>query len=402
MPPRRRSSAQGVTPQSSLAPLAVGHRPPAILNPTDERLFRAFQSNLLSLISHELRTPLTGILNSLSLLDDPDRPEALTEKELVSMARRNAERLRRSLSMLLDLGSIDAGSFQGRLREVDFVKLIRVAISERASELKNRNLQIDYDGPPSCPVLADARYLSRGIDLALDAAMDRAERDSEIQLRLTQPSDSKEFGFEIIFFMNPLYQTSWEHASEQLKIGALSGLRAFAHVVGSEEQFLSRSEEGLGSEFLLLHEILKMHKGRIDVSLTDHARLTFFLPKLEDEDALESVLRSRSYTVAKELGSVSLVLIGVPRGDTVGEFCQRLRSRLFRASDGAYAVSGKNRVALVLDDCKPEDVPRLLNRLSDLLQGAPIGIAHGPTESLDPVELLGLAESRLVLSANLG
>ena len=73
------------------------------------------------------------------------------------------------------------------------------------------------------------------------------------------------------------------------------------------------------------------------------------------------------------------------------------RQALFRATDGVYGL-GSSRVALVLDDCKPEDLPRVLERFYGLVGGkaqARSGVAHCPSDTSDPRALLELALSRI-------
>src|SRR5690242_1434214 len=92
--PPARKLKRGVAPsgllevQALAQTLAVGHHPRRTLSLQDEELYRAFQSNLLSLISHELKTPLMGILNALNILESG--AGSFSVPELVAMARRNA------------------------------------------------------------------------------------------------------------------------------------------------------------------------------------------------------------------------------------------------------------------------------------------------------------------------
>jgi signal transduction histidine kinase len=142
--------------------LAIGHSPPSPLAPQDETLFRAFQSNLLSLISHELRTPLTGILNALTALEDNSIDGALSSGELVKMARQNAQRLHQALVALLDLASLESGTFHARLREVDLIRLVRRWVGTGEPLFKDRGLRakVTHDeGTPLAAVLADPQKL---------------------------------------------------------------------------------------------------------------------------------------------------------------------------------------------------------------------------------------------------
>jgi hypothetical protein len=56
----------------------------------------------------------------------------------------------------------------------------------------------------------------------------------------------------------------------------------------------------------------------------------------------------------------------------------------------------RNQLALVMDDCKPEDAPRLLARIEKGLgRTLRSGVAACPAEGFEPVYLIELATKRL-------
>jgi hypothetical protein len=61
-----------------------------------------------------------------------------------------------------------------------------------------------------------------------------------------------------------------------------------------------------------------------------------------------------------------------------------------------YALPDIGKVALVLDDCRPEYVAPLLNRIEKAL-GMKVhsGIAHCPVDGHDPLRLVELAKKRV-------
>jgi hypothetical protein len=173
-------------------------------------------------------------------------------------------------------------------------------------------------------------------------------------------------------------------------------------VLQSEQAFLTRMEEGLGSEFLLVHEIMRLHKGTFGGQRQGReVTLALELPELSSEEGLMAVLASRAYEVSTELASVALVLLPIPPGaGRPEEFAEEVRKNLFRTTDAVYLLKERGRIALVLDDCKSEDAPRLMDRITQKLKktgGRPLayGVAQCPSDGLDPGQLLPLAESRL-------
>jgi hypothetical protein len=390
--------------------LSVGHRPPAMLTPQDATLFRSFQSNLLSLISHELRTPLMGILNSLGLLEEGAESAEFSATELVKMARQNAQRLNRTLSALLDLAALDSGTFHARLREVDLHRLVSGRIDAHRSLFRDRGLRVEEmaDASTGTGVLADPQKLGRAVDLALQALIPRAEADTLIQVRIS--SSSASLSCKLTAGTERLWDAAWTQALAGFEGGVASPTSAFAGVLQSEQAFLTRMEEGLGSEFLLIHEITRLHRGRFGAERRDQeVRLTIELPELSSESGLKAVLASRAYEISTELASVALVLIEIPSGAKNPEaFTAEVKKNLFRASDAVYLLRDRAQVALVLDDCKAEDAPRLMDRIGQKLAkknldgGLVFGVAQCPSDGLDPAMLFPLAESRLKAARGAG
>jgi len=395
--------------------LSVGHRPHSTLNPQDAALFRSFQSNLLSLISHELRTPLTGILNSLGVLEESamaDAPTEFSATELISMARRNAQRLHRTLASLLDLAALESGIFHARLREVDFLRLAKSRVLAQQPLLKEREIRVQWQneanessGDEVAAVLGDPQKLGRAMDLCMETLIPRAPRGSEIQVRISSAK------LDILFILPAELEKTWQTAWTQGVAGHHGGVgtpgSAFGGVLQTEEAFLTRNEEGLGSEMVLIHEIMRLHYGKLDCSLGEkvssgegrRVRLSLTLPELSSEEGLRAVLASRMGQVSLDLGSlgsVALGLVEVPKGMPVEDFRIQLKKNLFRASDSVYALPDRGQVAVVLDDCKPEDAPRLLARIQKSVgRTLRFGIVTCPQEGQDPAQLIELAERRM-------
>lgn len=376
-----------------------------MMAPQDEALFRAFQSNLLSLVSHELRTPLAGILNALEALGEGIELPGMSNAELIQMARQNAHRLQYSLEALLDLAALESGTFHTRLREVDLVRLVQGRMEAQRSLFKKQQVSCEWDSKSLLtlsPVLADPQKLGRAVDLCFQALVPRAESESQIKVHVIANQ------IQITFQLSKDKESQWESSCSQALVGFQGGVSspfsAFSGVMQSEEAFLTRDEEGLGSEFLLIHEIMRVHGGRLEVSRLPRIKdrrvtLSLELPELSSEEGLRTVLSSRAFQISTELGSVGLILIPVPEAYTVEGFRDELKKCLFRTTDAAYPLPERRQVALVLDDCKAEDASRLVTRIGLVLsRDLHFGTAHCPSDGLDPGILLKLAEIRLELA----
>ncbi|MEK6706082.1 MAG: histidine kinase dimerization/phospho-acceptor domain-containing protein [Bdellovibrionota bacterium] len=383
---------------------AVGHRPATEFSPTDEKLFRAFQSNLLSLISHELKTPLMGVLNALALLDGGEIPQGFTTPDVVSMARRNAQRLNNALSALLDLAAIESGSWHARLRELELAKLVLAQVKTVEPQLRDKGLATKINEAITgeyqiTPILGDAQKISRAIELILQIVLARAE---SLKVRITSGR------VEFCLGLSSGGERSWDEAWSQAKAGYESGVASsgslFSGVLQPESSFLSRLEEGLGGELLIVHEIMRIHEGKVNQRRNGkNVKLTLEFQHLSSEEGLQKVLKSRAYMVSNELGSVALALIDVPANMRTEHLSTAFKKKLFRTTDAVYPLPSMGLVAIVLDDCKAEDVQMIVKRISGgLKRRICFGVAHCPVDSMDPADLTKLAQRRLMNSLNSG
>lgn len=401
------SAGAGISGRGDLSTLAVGHDPAPGLAPQDARLFRSFQSNLLSLISHELRTPLTGILNALGLLDEQERERdgragqgeessvpGFTRPELIRMARQNAERLSRTLVTLLDLAQLESGTFHARLKELDLARLVKKRLQLHRALFHDRELRLDAAEVRETRVLGDPGKLSRAIDLCLQVAAFRARRGSRLRVIVASEPDRRlEIGFEVEPETRRLWEEAWTHGLAGFESGVGSPSSPFAGVLQSEQAFLSRTEEGLGGELLLIHEILSRHDGKFTQERRElQVLLKLGFPDFTSESAIRMVLSSRAYQVSTEPGAVALLLLRVPEGWKLEELTPRVRRLLYRTSDGAYPLPDQGALAVILDDYRKEDLPRLLERLERSL-GVRLeaGMAQSPDDDTDPSRLLEIA-----------
>jgi signal transduction histidine kinase len=95
---------------------------------TDAHEVDRMKSEFISTVSHELRTPLTSIKGSMALLLDgaPLEEEA---RELVEVSKRNADRLVRLVSDILDISKMEAGRLELDLGPTDVQPLCAEAVS---------------------------------------------------------------------------------------------------------------------------------------------------------------------------------------------------------------------------------------------------------------------------------
>lgn len=348
-----------------------------------------------------------GILNSLTMLEASIGGELSAEmspQELIAMTRRNAQYLHQNLASLLDLAAIESGVFNAKLREVEFSKLVLSRVQANPAIYRDRELKIsveeggDASHPDGHPLLGDPQKLSRAVDLCLQILVARAEKKSTIKVRIS--STQARFQADLDEVSAGLWESNWSQALAGFHGGVLSPGSAFAGTMATEQAFLSRMQEGLGSEMILVHEIMRRHQAKFE-SQKKGAQVTISLelPELSSEEGLHAVLASRTLSISPEqgaLGSVALCLVRPPQGSEVQEFRAELKDQLFRVTDAAYALPQRGEVALVVDDCKPDDIPRLMTRIEKKVGSSlQYGAVVAPMDGVDPSGLISLAQKRL-------
>jgi signal transduction histidine kinase/DNA-binding response OmpR family regulator len=201
---------------------------------------------LFSNTSHELRTPLTLILGPLDeLLDDPDLPGSV--RQPLTVARRNAARMLKLVTSMLNFSQIEAGDRGGDFRSTDLAELTRdiAAMFRSTAERANARLGVD------CPPLPDRAYVDRegweGIisNLLSNALKFTPEGAIDVSLR-------EEQGSFVLRVQDTGIGIPW---SDREKIFS----RFYR---GSDPR--ARTHEGSGIGLALVRELVRLHGGTIE------------------------------------------------------------------------------------------------------------------------------------------
>ncbi len=110
---------------------------------TQEKDIDKAKSEFVSVISHELRTPLTSIREGISQVLEGLFGELNTDqKEFLSIALQDTDRLKEIIDALLDISKIEAGKVQLSRQLSDIVGLARQVIFVFSSKAKEKSLTI--------------------------------------------------------------------------------------------------------------------------------------------------------------------------------------------------------------------------------------------------------------------
>jgi PAS domain S-box-containing protein len=199
-------------------------------------------------VSHEFRTPLTLMLGPIeaACADPATPPQVRAELEL---AQRNSLRLLKLVNSLLEFSRIEAGRLQASFESIDAAVLTRDLASNFRSAMQSAGIAFEVDCEPiGEPVFLD-REMWEKIVLNLLSNAFKFTFAGTIAVRLRRE------GSEVVL----------EVADTGVGIPEDEIPRLFErfHRVESTK---GRTQEGSGIGLALVHELAKLHGGRIEVS----------------------------------------------------------------------------------------------------------------------------------------
>lgn len=132
-----------------------------------ERVRQEFFSN----VSHELRTPLTAILAYVETLEDGAIDDPVSNRQFLSVIRRNAERMHNLMDDILELSAIEAGTIAIEAASVSLSTIAEDVFAAIKSRARERNVELRNEVPAEARVHADARRLEQMITNLVDNAI---------------------------------------------------------------------------------------------------------------------------------------------------------------------------------------------------------------------------------------
>jgi PAS domain S-box-containing protein len=140
------------------------------LNAKLQEMDRA-RSEFLTMVSHDLHTPLTAIKGSLDVLLHENVGVELS-RELLGIAQKNADRLFRLVSDILDLARIEEGRFRMQRDLFDVVVTLRGTIDRLRRLAQEKSITLILKAPDELlPVFADGVRMEQGFTNLLGNAL---------------------------------------------------------------------------------------------------------------------------------------------------------------------------------------------------------------------------------------
>ncbi|RKU70807.1 response regulator [Parabacteroides sp. AF17-3] len=210
-------------------------------------------------VSHEIKTPLTlilGPLNKLSKELPPDSPIA----DDIHIIKKNADRLKRVVSQLLDFRKVESNKMDMRVTEIDLVTFIEDVSSYFDNMAQSKQIQYSFQHDVSSVMLwVDTDKMEKILANLLSNAFKFTPDGGTVTIRLQDHA-----GYIIL---------SVEDNGKGIQPQNLSSV--------FDQFFTADHLTGTGIGLHLTHEFVGMHKGSIRVESEPGKRTVFFveLPK---------------------------------------------------------------------------------------------------------------------------
>jgi signal transduction histidine kinase len=217
------------------------------------------RSDFVSMVSHELRSPMTVVAGIADILENrADRLSPEQSKELILTLGREARRLRRLVSEVLDLEAIDQGRMELHRASVDLVSLVRESVADAVEPHRTK------------------------VETVLEGAMVSVDPDRIKQVLLNLISNAAKFSEP-----DRGIRVTMDTADDGFKVSVID------HGEGIPEDQLGRLFQrftrldvekripGSGLGLYLSKQIVEQHGGRIGVEskLGEGSTFTFTLPR---------------------------------------------------------------------------------------------------------------------------
>ena len=210
-------------------------------------------------VSHEIKTPLTlilGPLNKLSKELPPDSPLA----DDIHIIKKNADRLKRVVSQLLDFRKVESNKMDMRVTEIDLITFIEDVSSYFDNMAQSKQIQYSFQHDVSSIMLwVDTDKMEKILANLLSNAFKFTPDGGTVTIRLQDHA-----GYVIL---------SVEDNGKGIQPQNLSSV--------FDQFFTADHLTGTGIGLHLTHEFVGMHKGSIRVESEPGKRTVFFveLPK---------------------------------------------------------------------------------------------------------------------------
>jgi signal transduction histidine kinase len=124
---------------------------------TQQRVADAARNSFVAQVAHELRTPLTNIRLYVETAIEDDTGDVAQLRNALNIVNSESRRLERTVSEMLSVSEIEAGSIRIRHDDVRLDEMLSEVKSDFAQQAKDKNITFEVSLPPKMPTLQGDR-----------------------------------------------------------------------------------------------------------------------------------------------------------------------------------------------------------------------------------------------------
>jgi signal transduction histidine kinase/HAMP domain-containing protein len=158
---------------------------------TDLRQIDEMKNKLLAMVSHELKTPLTSMRMIMHLLAE-QKIGQLNEKQrdLLSAAKDDSDRLHKIVENLIDMGRIESGKALMEIRPVDSGDIAATAVDANQAAFAAKQIDLVLETPDRAPaVMADPTRIGHVLQNLLSNALKYTAENGRVELSVEEASN---------------------------------------------------------------------------------------------------------------------------------------------------------------------------------------------------------------------
>jgi nitrogen-specific signal transduction histidine kinase len=332
----------------------------------EEELKRLDQlkSDFVSNVSHELRTPLAITKLGVNLVLNRTTGEINEkQKEVLSDAKSNIDRLARIIDGLLDISKIEAGKVELKRRLVDIAGLIRQITSSFELSLKEKNLELKVNIPEKqIDAYIDPDKITQVFTNLIGNALKFTDRG---YIEISLQEKEREIACVVA-------DTGLGISEEDLP-NVFSKFEQFGRLPGP-------GEKGTGLGLAITKGIIELHGGKIWVEskLGQGAKFSFILPKYTTKEIFKEYLNNGMREAMDKKARMTLIVISILEfNKSKQEFSDEKRGAILRSMEGIIkgtlrhggdaVFSDSGEMMIILADCDKEAALSVENRLKEAL-----------------------------------
>lgn len=358
------------------------------------------KTNFISMVSHELRTPLMIIKESVAQILDGIKGEINSgQREFLSIAKNNIDRLNSIIEELLAVSRIEAGKVELHRELMDIEKVALEVLESFRLESQKKEIRAETQFEPQLPRLyADQAKIIQVLTNLIGNALKFTFPKGWVVVGARQ-----ELGKEIQVFV------------EDTGIGIPK--KYFEKIFKRFERADATPIPGVSSTGLglsIAKDFVTMHHGKIWVESEEGkgSRFTFTLPIYTDEGFFQELMDDLLKEAKDKHTLLSLLLVGVPSN---GQPAEKTKSTLEKLKEiiktvglrtkGVIPVLARGQV-VILAETDQTGVKAMASRIQSALEqhrefSAPVerkeirfAFATYPRDGLSRQELIDKAEKR--------